>query len=100
MIVTLPAPDTVHTSNNKMKSGGGVLFIAAAQLVVGLSLLGIYEGYKVCGYVSIDHAYTFWSAEHCDGTARSTMLQQTVGHCNSIAGSKLSFIEVQGQAMR
>ncbi|MEW5302530.1 MAG: hypothetical protein WDW38_002314 [Sanguina aurantia] len=29
-----------------MKSGGGVLFIAAAQLVVGLSLLGIYEGYK------------------------------------------------------
>ena len=30
-----------------MKSGGGVLCIAALQLVVGLILLGIYEGYKV-----------------------------------------------------
>eukprot|EP00798_Chlamydomonas_sp_ICE-L_P030352 gene30352-35357_t len=30
----------------KFQSGGGVLGIAAAQLVVGLCLLGIYEGYK------------------------------------------------------
>ncbi|GMH43859.1 hypothetical protein BSKO_11793 [Bryopsis sp. KO-2023] len=30
-----------------MKSGGGVLCISSLQLVVGLCLLGIYEGYKV-----------------------------------------------------
>ena len=30
-----------------MKSGGGVLCISCLQLVVGLVLLGIYEGYKV-----------------------------------------------------
>eukprot|EP00882_Tetradesmus_deserticola_P005835 GHRQ01006142.1.p1 GENE.GHRQ01006142.1~~GHRQ01006142.1.p1 ORF type:complete len:212 (+),score=82.53 GHRQ01006142.1:173-808(+) len=29
-----------------MRSGGGVLCIAAAQLLVGLCLLGLYEGYK------------------------------------------------------
>jgi len=29
-----------------MRSGGGVLCIAALQLVVGLCLLGLYEGYK------------------------------------------------------
>ncbi|KAF5837630.1 hypothetical protein DUNSADRAFT_4133 [Dunaliella salina] len=29
-----------------VKSGGGVLFISAAQLLVGLCLLGIFEGYK------------------------------------------------------
>ena len=29
-----------------MKSGGGVLCISSLQLVVGLILLGIYEGYK------------------------------------------------------
>mmetsp|Transcript_16491 Transcript_16491/g.28273 ORF Transcript_16491/g.28273 Transcript_16491/m.28273 type:complete len:185 (-) Transcript_16491:349-903(-) len=29
-----------------MKSGGGVLVISAAQLVVGMVLLGLYEGYK------------------------------------------------------
>ena len=27
-----------------MKSGGGVLVVAAAQLLVGLCMLGIYEG--------------------------------------------------------
>ena len=26
------------------KSGGGVLLIAAAQLLIGLALLGVYEG--------------------------------------------------------
>jgi hypothetical protein len=31
----------------RMMSGGSVLLIAAAQLIVGLCLLGIYEGYKV-----------------------------------------------------
>ncbi len=30
-----------------MKSGGGVLCISFLQLIVGLVLLGIYEGYKV-----------------------------------------------------
>ena len=30
-----------------MKSGGGVLLVAGLQLVVGLTLLGIFEGYKV-----------------------------------------------------
>uniref|UniRef100_A0A7R9YQT4 CASP-like protein n=1 Tax=Chlamydomonas euryale TaxID=1486919 RepID=A0A7R9YQT4_9CHLO len=30
-----------------MKSGGAVLVTAAAQLLVGLCLLGIYEGYKL-----------------------------------------------------
>ena len=30
-----------------MKSGGGVLCISSLQLIVGLVLLGIYEGYKV-----------------------------------------------------
>jgi len=29
-----------------MKSGGGVLLVSVLQLVVGLILLGIYEGYK------------------------------------------------------
>lgn len=29
-----------------MRSGGGVLCISAAQLLVGLVLLGLYEGYK------------------------------------------------------
>ena len=29
-----------------MRSGGGVLCIAAAQLLLGFALLGIYEGYK------------------------------------------------------
>lgn len=33
-----------------MRSGGGVLAISAAQLVVGLCLLGIYEGYKAYYY--------------------------------------------------
>jgi len=31
----------------RMMSGGSVLLIAAAQLIVGLCILGIYEGYKV-----------------------------------------------------
>ena len=35
-----------------MKSGGGVLCISALQLVVGLILLGIYEGYKVHWYLT------------------------------------------------
>lgn len=30
-----------------MKSGGGVLCISSLQLIVGLVLLGVYEGYKV-----------------------------------------------------
>jgi hypothetical protein len=30
-----------------MRSGAGVLCIAAGQLIVGICLLGIYEGYKV-----------------------------------------------------
>jgi len=30
----------------RMRSGGGVLCIAALQLLVGLCLLGLYEGYK------------------------------------------------------
>jgi hypothetical protein len=29
-----------------MQSGGGVLLIASLQLILGLVLLGIYEGYK------------------------------------------------------
>lgn len=33
-----------------MKSGGGVLCISAAQLLVGLCLLGIFEGYKAYYY--------------------------------------------------
>ena len=32
------------------ESGGGVLCIAVSQLVVGLTLLGIYEGYKAYYY--------------------------------------------------
>jgi hypothetical protein len=32
-----------------LKSGGGVLCVAIAQLVVGIILLGIYEAYKVRG---------------------------------------------------
>ncbi|KAL3148954.1 hypothetical protein ABBQ32_001812 [Trebouxia sp. C0010 RCD-2024] len=32
-----------------MKSGGGVLCVAALQLIVGIVLLGIYEGYKMLG---------------------------------------------------
>lgn len=30
----------------KLKSGGGVILVSALQLVVGLVLLGVYEGYK------------------------------------------------------
>jgi hypothetical protein len=30
-----------------MKSGGGVLLVSLLQMLVGLVLLGIYEGYKV-----------------------------------------------------
>lgn len=44
------APLSLSQARDKyrnMKSGGGVLCIAALQLVVGLVLLGIYEGYKV-----------------------------------------------------
>jgi hypothetical protein len=33
-----------------MRSGGGVLCIAAAQLLLGMCLLGIYEGYKAYYY--------------------------------------------------
>jgi hypothetical protein len=29
-----------------MKSGGGVLLVSCLQLIVGLVLLGLYEGYK------------------------------------------------------
>jgi hypothetical protein len=29
-----------------MKSGGGVLLVSLLQLLVGLVLLGVYEGYK------------------------------------------------------
>lgn len=29
-----------------MKSGGGVLLVATAQLIVGISLLGVFEGFK------------------------------------------------------
>jgi hypothetical protein len=31
----------------RLMSGGSVLLIAASQLIVGLCILGIYEGYKV-----------------------------------------------------
>ena len=30
-----------------MRSGGGVLMVSSLQLLVGLILLGVYEGYKV-----------------------------------------------------
>jgi hypothetical protein len=31
----------------KMKSGGSVLMVAAAQLLIGLCVLGVYEGERV-----------------------------------------------------
>ncbi|GAX78772.1 hypothetical protein CEUSTIGMA_g6209.t1 [Chlamydomonas eustigma] len=33
-----------------MKSGGGALMVAAAQLLIGLCILGVYEGYKAYFY--------------------------------------------------
>lgn len=39
-----------------MKSGGGVLCVAALQLIVGLVLLGIYEGYKVHCFLTSESA--------------------------------------------
>ena len=44
------APSTLSHARDKyrnMKSGGGVLVVSSLQLIVGLVLLGIYEGYKV-----------------------------------------------------
>lgn len=48
----MPKPSTFELSaprgsSASMRSGGGVLIISAAQLLVGLCLLGLYEGYKV-----------------------------------------------------
>eukprot|EP00878_Enallax_costatus_P004499 GHUV01004739.1.p1 GENE.GHUV01004739.1~~GHUV01004739.1.p1 ORF type:complete len:208 (+),score=52.02 GHUV01004739.1:267-890(+) len=48
----MPGPSTFELSaprrsQSNMRSGGAVLIIAAAQLLVGLCLLGLYEGYKV-----------------------------------------------------
>ena len=43
-------PSALNQARDKyrnMKSGGGVLCISILQLIVGLVLLGIYEGYKV-----------------------------------------------------
>lgn len=40
-----PAPTSGH--GFRMKSGGGVLCVAALSLVSGLCLLGVYESYKV-----------------------------------------------------
>ena len=43
-------PSALNQARDKyrnMKSGGGVLCISVLQLIVGLVLLGIYEGYKV-----------------------------------------------------
>ena len=58
-----------------MKSGGGVLCIAALQLAVGLILLGIYEGYKVVSgltYPAKQAAMSIcpsqlltWQSNHC-----------------------------------
>ncbi|KAL3133425.1 hypothetical protein ABBQ38_007292 [Trebouxia sp. C0009 RCD-2024] len=45
-----------------MKSGGGVLCVAALQLVVGLVLLGIYEGYKTRFFNDLNTAKTSGTA--------------------------------------
>eukprot|EP01024_Parvocaulis_polyphysoides_P053974 TRINITY_DN5420_c1_g1_i1.p4 TRINITY_DN5420_c1_g1~~TRINITY_DN5420_c1_g1_i1.p4 ORF type:complete len:193 (+),score=13.51 TRINITY_DN5420_c1_g1_i1:54-632(+) len=42
----------------KVQSGGGVLCIAALQLVVGLCLLGIYEGYKTNYWKDVADSFT------------------------------------------
>eukprot|EP01023_Acetabularia_acetabulum_P025744 TRINITY_DN24574_c0_g1_i1.p1 TRINITY_DN24574_c0_g1~~TRINITY_DN24574_c0_g1_i1.p1 ORF type:complete len:191 (+),score=15.90 TRINITY_DN24574_c0_g1_i1:86-658(+) len=42
----------------KVQSGGGVLCIAALQLVVGLCLLGIYEGYKANYWKDVSETFT------------------------------------------
>lgn len=51
LLVRLPGnePFTVIPGAAKMKSGAGVLLIASLQLIIGLTLLGIFEGYKVSG---------------------------------------------------
>lgn len=43
----MSGPPGSSKGRSRMMSGGSVLLIAAAQLVVGLCILGIYEGYKV-----------------------------------------------------
>lgn len=48
----------------RLMSGGSVLLIAASQLIVGLCILGIYEGYKVsAGNWASDIADV--AASHC-----------------------------------
>lgn len=41
------APPGSAKGRFRLMSGGSVLLIAASQLIVGLCILGIYEGYKV-----------------------------------------------------
>ena len=40
-------PSGAGVKRFRMMSGGSVLLIAASQLIVGLCIMGIYEGYKV-----------------------------------------------------
>lgn len=45
----LLTPRGRHRAAFRVSSGGGVLIVAALQLLVGLALLGIYEGFKASG---------------------------------------------------
>ena len=74
-----------------MKSGGGVLCIAALQLVVGLVLLGIYEGYKVrCTILRVSCLTCFASGETvmCSSAKLGVTLQTRF--FNDINTSKMS----------
>ena len=42
-----PPPPTAAARRPTACSGGGVLLVATLQLAVGMSLLGVYEGFKV-----------------------------------------------------
>jgi hypothetical protein len=44
-----------------LSSGGGVLLVASLQLVIGLALLGVYEGYKASG-----GGWTAHAGRHCE----------------------------------
>mmetsp|Transcript_10888 Transcript_10888/g.30836 ORF Transcript_10888/g.30836 Transcript_10888/m.30836 type:complete len:179 (-) Transcript_10888:104-640(-) len=54
-----------------MKSGGGVLCVATLQLLVGICLLGIYEGYK-------QHYFSTGTKE--EARTEEAIFLQSVGH--------------------
>eukprot|EP01023_Acetabularia_acetabulum_P002477 TRINITY_DN1100_c0_g1_i1.p1 TRINITY_DN1100_c0_g1~~TRINITY_DN1100_c0_g1_i1.p1 ORF type:complete len:196 (-),score=24.43 TRINITY_DN1100_c0_g1_i1:489-1076(-) len=60
----------------RVQSGGGVLCIAALQLIVGLCLLGIYEGFKSRYWQDVQKSLQSQTAD-LNESAVSTYVQRT-----------------------